>query len=120
MSDPKKILEEVIPSSFFSRVLENENLKRGVAAAVTGALLSVVIEIAWPTERWRRRSAMHSSVCWSGAGRAFGPPLARCSTAFPMPCVPTRRSGSARSMGVREKEMVGSIGDEAGGGGWLT
>lgn len=51
MSDPKKILEEVIPLSLFSRVLANENFKRGVAAAVTGGLLSVVIELAWPTER---------------------------------------------------------------------
>ena len=51
MSDPKKILEEVIPSSFISRVFANDALKRGLAGAVAGTLVACVMELAWPSEQ---------------------------------------------------------------------
>ena len=37
--------------SFFSRVLGNDALKKGIAGAIAGALVATVSEILWPTER---------------------------------------------------------------------
>jgi len=37
------------PPSFLGRVLDNEALKKGVAAAAAGALIAVVTEALWPS-----------------------------------------------------------------------
>ena len=51
MSDPNKIAQQdVMPSSFISRVLANDALKKGVAGAVAGILVSVAIEALFPSE----------------------------------------------------------------------
>lgn len=36
--------------SFFSRVFENDALKKGVAAAAAGVLIAVVSEAIWPSD----------------------------------------------------------------------
>ena len=36
-------------ASFFGRVLDNDALKKGVAAAAAGALIAVVTEALWPS-----------------------------------------------------------------------
>ena len=38
-------------ASFFSRVLSNDALKKGLAGAIAGALVAVVTESLWPSER---------------------------------------------------------------------
>ncbi len=40
MSDPNN-------PSFFSRVLANDSFRKGIAAAVAGTLVSVVVEALW-------------------------------------------------------------------------
>jgi hypothetical protein len=51
MSDKNSNLnEEPLAPSFFSRVLANDALKRGLAAAATGAILAAIMELAWPSE----------------------------------------------------------------------
>jgi hypothetical protein len=37
------------PPSFLGRVLDNDALKKGVAAAAAGALIAVVTEARWPS-----------------------------------------------------------------------
>jgi len=37
--------------SFFTRVLGNDTLRKGVAGALAGVLVAVVSETLWPTER---------------------------------------------------------------------
>ena len=37
--------------TFFSRVLANDALKKGVAGAIAGALVATVSELLWPTDR---------------------------------------------------------------------
>lgn len=49
MSDQNNVSQGTAPS-FFSRVLANDALKRGVAAAATGAILAAIMELAWPSE----------------------------------------------------------------------
>ena len=49
MSDQNNAAQGTGPS-FFSRVLANDALKRGVAAAATGAILAAIMELAWPSE----------------------------------------------------------------------
>ena len=36
---------------FFSRVLSNDALRKGLAGAIAGALVAVVTESLWPSER---------------------------------------------------------------------
>lgn len=51
MSDKNNSLnQDIVAASFFSRVLANDALKRGVAAAATGAILAAIMELAWPSE----------------------------------------------------------------------
>ncbi len=38
-------------ASFFSRVFANDALKKGLAGAIAGALVAVVTESLWPSER---------------------------------------------------------------------
>lgn len=37
-------------SAFFTRVFDNDALKKGVAAAAAGILIAVVSEAIWPSE----------------------------------------------------------------------
>ena len=37
-------------NSFFSRVFDNDALKKGVAAAAAGVLIAIVSEVIWPSE----------------------------------------------------------------------
>jgi len=37
-------------SSFFSRVFENDALKKGISAGVAGVLIAVVSEAIWPSD----------------------------------------------------------------------
>jgi hypothetical protein len=50
MSDQNNVSQEIVPASFVTRVLANDALKRGVAAAATGAILAAIMELAWPSE----------------------------------------------------------------------
>ena len=50
MSDQNNVSQAATAPSFFSRVLANDALKRGVAAAATGAILATIMELAWPSE----------------------------------------------------------------------
>lgn len=50
MSNPNNVSSDIVTASFFSRVLANDALKRGVAAAATGAILAAIMELAWPSE----------------------------------------------------------------------
>jgi hypothetical protein len=45
--------DSAVPASdsFFSRVLGNDALKKGVAGAIAGALVATVSELLWPTAR---------------------------------------------------------------------
>jgi hypothetical protein len=42
MSDPT--------ASFFSRVISNDSLRKGLAAAIAGVIVSVVSETLWPSQ----------------------------------------------------------------------
>lgn len=51
MSDKNNSLNQAtLPVPFFSRVLANDALRRGMAAAATGAILAAIMELAWPSE----------------------------------------------------------------------
>ena len=51
MSDQNKTAQQdFTPSSFLTRVLANDALKKGVAGAVAGILVSVAIEALFPSE----------------------------------------------------------------------
>ena len=50
MSDQNNVSQGAVAPSFVSRVLANDALKRGVAAAATGAILAAIMELAWPSE----------------------------------------------------------------------
>jgi hypothetical protein len=39
------------PSSFFSRILSNDALKKGCAAAIAGVIVAAVSETLWPSDR---------------------------------------------------------------------
>ena len=40
-----------VPASFFNRVLGNDALRKGFAAAIAGTIISVVTEAVWPSNR---------------------------------------------------------------------
>jgi hypothetical protein len=44
-------MSESVPASFFARVFTNDALRKGFAAAIAGAIISVVSEAVWPSNR---------------------------------------------------------------------
>lgn len=50
MSNQNNVSPQLVSSSFLSRFLTNDALRRGAAAAATGAILAAIMELAWPSE----------------------------------------------------------------------
>ena len=49
MSNPTENVNDHPVASYFERVLQNESLKKGAAAAIAGVIVAAVQEAIWPS-----------------------------------------------------------------------